>query len=290
MTRGFLMFAHNNPQVDYGLMALCNALMIKANSREGNVALVTDQGTYDWLVSNKGLSLVDRSFDHVIIEDVEQTQSRRYNDTQYTTFTLPWHNSSRARAYYLTPFDETILVDCDYLIGDSCLDSVWGSDSIRMNKHAISLMHQPLKIEQWLEPFGIPMYWATCVYFRKDEQTKTFFDLVEVIKDNYDYYQCLYRFPGKLFRNDYAFSIAAHIMNGWTTDDISLPASTILTSSDHDDLLDIPARNEFVFLAEDATDTWKYRVSRTSGVSVHVMNKFSIIRNSDKIIEIYGEA
>lgn len=294
MSRGYLMFAHNNPQVDYGLMALCNALMIKANSAEGQVAVITDEGTYNWLVESRGEKLVKKAFDHVLLHapPPPSTQKRRFNDTQYTNFDLPWHNATRTSVYDHTPFDETILLDSDYLICDSVLDQVWGSPGdVRMNRKAITLNHEPVaEAEARLEPFGIPMYWATCVYFRKGDYANRLFGLVDAIRDNYDYYQYLYRFPGRLYRNDYAFSVAAHILNGWTEDGEieSLPSPVLFSSFDHDDLIDIPAKNELLILAEDAKETWKYRATRVKGISTHVMNKFSIIRNADKIIEIYG--
>jgi hypothetical protein len=293
MSRGYLMFAHNNPQVDYGLMALCNALMIKANSQEKNVALITDDGTYGWLKQSQGEALVNRAFDHVLLHapPPAESQKRRFCDTQYTNFDLPWYNTTRASVYDHTPFSETILIDTDYLICDDVLDRVWGSENeFRMNRKAMTLNHEPVSPnETRLEPFGIPMYWATCVYFRKGPFSQSMFELVDVIRDNYDYYQFLYKFPGRLFRNDYAFSIAAHLLNGWSEDQIEpLPNPTLLTSFDCDDLLDIPAKNELLFLVQDSKDTWKYRANRVRSMSTHVMNKFSIIRNAQKIIDLYG--
>jgi hypothetical protein len=293
MSRGYLMFAHNNPQVDYGLMALCNALMIKANSREKNVALITDDGTYGWLKESQGEALVARAFDKVLLHapPPPETQTRRFCDTQYTSFDLPWHNASRTSVYDHTPFTETILLDADYLICDNALDQVWGSESeFRMNHKAMTLNHEPVGVsEQRLEPFGIPMYWATCVYFRKGEYSRSLFEVVDVVRENWEYYQFLYKFPGRLYRNDYAFSIAAHLLSGWSEGQIEpLPTPTLLSSFDCDDLLDVPAKNELLFLAQDGHETWKYRANRVRNMSVHVMNKFAIIRNAQKIIDLYG--
>jgi hypothetical protein len=294
MSRGYLMFAHNNPQVDYCLMALCNALMIQANSAVKNVALVTDEGSLTWLKQSQGEELVNRAFSDIILHDAPppSTQKRRFNDTQYSNYDLPWHNASRASAYEVSPYHETILLDTDYLIMDSTLDQVWGSESdLRMNRKAITLNHDPVnEAESRLEPFGIPMYWATCVYFRKSEFAKTLFDMVDVVRENYDYYQYLYKFPGRLFRNDYAFSIAAHILGGWVEDQIeTLPSDTLLSSYDCDDLLDVPGKNELVFLVQDGREHWKYRTTRITNISTHVMNKFALIRNAAKIIELYGD-
>ncbi len=293
MSRGFLMFAHNNEQVDYGVIALCNALMIKDNCTINDVALITDGGTYDWLVQSHGEELVNRAFDHVLIHAPPpgDTQKKRYRDTQYTGYDLPWHNATRTKVYDHTPFDETVLIDSDYLIMDNALDSVWGSTSdIRINRHAATLNHEPVGVgDSMLEPFSVPMYWATCVYFRKGQTAQTLFDMVDFIRENYELYQALYRFPGRLYRNDYAFSIAAHIMGGWVEGSFEpLPTPTLLTSFDCDELIEVPAKNELLFLVEDPVEPWRYRANALRGMSVHVMNKFSIVRMADRLIGLYG--
>src|SRR5690606_27214653 len=104
---------------------------------------------------------------------------------------------------------------------------------------AITLEHKaPSDHEVRLDKMGIPMYWATMVYFQKTERAKLLFDLVAHIKEKYDYYQFVYEFPGKLFRNDYAFSIAVHMLNGFLENDEfkNFPVDTILSSFDIDEL------------------------------------------------------
>jgi hypothetical protein len=293
VSQGYLMFAHNNAQVDYGLMALCAATMIRANSRVKDVTLVADEGTISWLREQHG-ERVDTTFDQIIEVDgpPETTQERTIYDTQYSPYRIPWHNEGRSSAYELSPYDETILLDCDYLLCSDVLDAAWGSDEpYRINRRAKNLLHEdPPAPEQRLETFGIPMYWATCVYFRKCPEAKSLFDLVDVVRENYDYYQFLYRFPGKLYRNDYAFSVALHVLSGWTENVATpLPVEDILTCFDTDSLLEVPAKNELTFLVQDREETWKYRVSRTKALSVHVMNKFSLIRQADRILELHGD-
>lgn len=289
MTRGFLIFAHNNEQVDYTLIALCNALMIRANSDHPNVTLVTNKGSRDWLQKQHG-DLAEKAFDHIIVEAPPKSGSRRFNDTDSTSRTLKWHNGSRASAYDLSPYDETILLDADYLIMDRVLDHCWGSRcDFMMNRDVVTLEHEPPgEQERRLEPFGIPMYWATCVFFRKGANAEQMFSVVSHVKDNYDYYQHLYRFPGTLFRNDYAFSIAAHLMGGWTEGGVdSLPATTLLMSFDIDELYDVPGRNKLAFLVADSERRGQFKLNTISGISVHVMNKFSIVRHADKLLETY---
>jgi hypothetical protein len=295
MSRGFLIFAHNNEQLDYGLIAMINALMIKSNLVENKVALATDEGTATWLRQQYG-EMFSHAFDHVIVlawDDVHSENTRRFNDTPYTHHVLPWRNSGRVSAYDISPFDETILIDADYLVQDRTLDLVWETqEDLAMNRVATSLEHKPPHVaERFLNPFTIPLYWATCLFFRKGHLSSDFFTLVRNARANYALNRVLYGFPGGVYRNDYAFSIAAHLIGGQIGNGIAhLPAQTLLTSFDRDDIHDVPARNEIIFLVNDVENEWRFRVSRVSGINVHVMNKFAIVRHAKKFLDLYGAA
>jgi hypothetical protein len=295
MSRGFLIFANNNEQIDYVAIALCNALMIKSNlGPDIKVCLVTSDGDHGWLVKSRGEALVNRAFDDIIIRPYESdgNNTRKVHDTLSTAREVPWKNATRAMAYHLSPYDETILIDADYLVMDKTLDQVWDSpEAFRINTSARKINQKPLQADEArLEPFGLKMAWATCVYFRKTPEVKIIFDMVDHVRENYAYYQHLYRFPGRLFRNDYAFSIAMHIMNGWTEGLVAeLPAREILTSFDCDELISVPRRNEFIFLINDETHRYKFTVANVKGINVHIMNKFSIGRHIDQIVSLYGD-
>lgn len=294
MTRGIVMHAYNNDQVDYSLIALCNALAIKSNMNVP-VCLITYSGSIDWLIESQGKAVVDKAFDEVVIKDNPEdlkVSKRRFSDTPHTAFTLPWYNTTRADTYELTPFDETLLIDSDYLIMDKTLNKLWGSvHDVMISKDVISLNHSPVRnTEKWLEDTGIRMYWATCVYFKKSKTAEILFDLVNHVKSNYDYYAMVYGFPVQLYRNDYAFSIAIHMSNGFIpeAEEIASLPFPLLTSFDCDDLIDIPTKNEMKFLINDRRENWKFSLTKTKGQSVHVLNKFAIIRQAKKFLEYYG--
>lgn len=286
MSRGVLIHAHNNQQIDYALIALCNALMIR-HYLEVPVCLVTDAGTIDWLHQCHG-TLAARAFDRFILHTEPSRSERRFCDTLSTTHTLPWHNSTRVDSYDLSPYDETLLIDADYLILDKTLRHVWDSPhDLMMNRRVVPLNHGQTR-ERWVGDTGIELCWATCVYFRKTPLAAMFFDMVRHIREHYDYYSMAYGFPTMLYRNDFAFSIASHMMSGFASSDIAtLPSDFLFTSFDCDELIDAPARGDLVFLMNDPRDRWRFTVTRTKDISVHVMNKFSISRQADKLIELY---
>lgn len=273
MSRGYLIYAYDNDLIRYSELAMCCAMLIQHNSVVKHVTMVTDQKSLENLRAKHGDVSI---FDQIIISESTSDQIRRFRDSNHASHKLTWDNRSRVQAYEISPYEETILLDSDYLVMDKSLDAVWGTTSVMMaNKSAISLLHTRLDdSEVRLEPAGIPLFWATVVYFRKDPEVETFFNMMAVVKDNYAFYQHLYRFPGSLYRNDYAFSVAAHLLPT-TVDD--LPNKSIMTALEDDDLIEADHEG-LTFLSHGL-------LSRVTGVSVHVMNKFSLMRHIEDIIE-----
>ena len=293
MSRGIVIFGINNDKVDYIQLAAICSRFIRKNMPGTNVCLITDKGSKDYQDSKKDRSAL-RYFDDVIVTPYKESKfenKRRYRDTQYFGFDEKFKNEDRASVYDLSPYDETLLIDSDFLICNDVLSNVWGNvEEIMINRSATDLMHAPLDLaEQRLNPFGIPMYWATVLYFKKGEKAKRLFSLVEHIKDNWEFYKLTYDFPGNLFRNDYAFSIAIHILNGFFEESnfvVSLPEKTILTALDTDQFYGISSQSNLHFFAQSRKETWKYFGVETKGLNVHCMNKLSLINHTDAIMEM----
>ena len=71
---------------------------------------------------------------------------------------------------------------------------------------------------------------GNCILFQKTK-TKTFFELLKYIKENWAYYRWIYRKLHLNFRNDFAFSIAIPHANGFeenTNRSAKLPAHCII--------------------------------------------------------------
>ena len=125
-----------------------------------------------------------------------------------------WINGDRYRAYELSPYDETLLLDSDYLVLDDSLLKILDSvDDYRImtdNQTAQHMMNKRMGI------MSLNYVWATAIMFKKTNKTKLLFDLVGRIQHNYNYYIKLYNIQERNFRNDYAFAIADNIINGYT--------------------------------------------------------------------------
>lgn len=125
-----------------------------------------------------------------------------------------WYNSGRYLAYELSPYDETLLLDSDYLILDDSLvkilDSTVDYSIMTDNQSPTGTMTGDMGV------LSLDYVWATAVAFKKTTKTKLLFNLVGRIQRNYEYYIKLYNLREHNFRNDYAFTIADNIVNGYT--------------------------------------------------------------------------
>ncbi len=287
-TQGYLIFAYNNQYIDYGTIALCNAFLIKRNCKINNVALVTSSWTLDYLYTKYSKKLLKTAWDEIIINDISDVDvsDRKFLDTRYSNFTTKYFNTNRSNAYNLSPFNETILLDADYLILDNTMDLVWNNEEPFMcNNKIIDLNHKQHTngFSKRLNSMGIPLYWATVVYFKKEELSTIIFDNISYIKENYNFYKQLYNFtPSPFFRNDYSISIAIHIINKFVENSIKpLPIDYITISQDVDEIHDFIDGNLIITSEEEQGQFKMHRVLN----NIHIMNKRAIIRNSKKIID-----
>jgi len=101
---------------------------------------------------------------------------------------------------------------------------------------------------------------------------------VDHVRDNWDYYKLVYQFASHMYRNDHAFSIALHIMNGYTGEHWQgrMPGRMVF-ALDKDVLVGMDDSG-FRILLEKQNRQGEYTLMKTKDVSVHLMNKFSLHR------------
>jgi hypothetical protein len=207
-------------------------------------------------------------------------QYRQFFDGAMTHKKLRFKNDIRVKSFELSPFDETLVIDCDYLINNDVLKYCWQQPhDFLIHKQAVDLSgyrYDPRLVT--LSDKSIDFYWATVFFFRKNKNTEIFFNYLGHVQENWNYYRYVYQIEQSLYRNDFAFSIAIHAMNGyqngtWAHD---LPGKLYYTI-DKDILLE-HADTEMKFLIEKEKYRGEYTVIKTKGINVHVMNKFSIDR------------
>ena len=210
------------------------------------------------LVTNT--SFTSKKFDKVINVNLHSRQTKKIAGQQ-----IIWLNFDRCKCWDLTPYKNTLVMDTDFIIKNNSLSSVFDSGKdLLINKTYTDVNGRKDKTVERLAEHGIDMYWATVFYFKKNSKTKIFFNLVEHIQNNWTYYRMLYSIGNRKFRNDFAFSIAIHMLNGYTTSDWPCPLPDPLISSfDNDTVFDLDiVQGDFL--------------TRTRGFNTHIMNKLAL--------------
>tara|TARA_B110000503_G_scaffold29605_2_gene47584 strand:+ start:545 stop:1399 length:855 start_codon:yes stop_codon:yes gene_type:complete len=281
MSKGVVLLAVNTTNVDYVKQAYYLAKRIHKYINVP-VSIITNSVEY----VNKNFN--DGVFDNVIKvpDDSTQSNTRLIFDGAFSKKTINWKNGNRASVYELTPYDETLVLDTDFIISNSILANCFNSiHDFLIYKHSLDVSNIRTVTEfTRVSDTSIDFYWATCVFFRKTDINKIFFDLINHIKQEWNHYKSVYQLSTNTFRNDYAFSIAIHIMNGFQRGNFAhdLPGK-MYYSIDQDILHDI-IDDKIILLIQKLDYFGEYTLLKTTGLNIHVMNKASLERVIDKEI------
>ena len=258
MTTGALIFAFNNEKTDYVQMAAWSAERIRRYLNIP-VAVVTD-------ATDAGLH---QQFEKVIFAGAETGGSRYFEDYADT---VSWHNAGRTNAYRLSPFDQTLVLDSDYVVCSDQLKAV-------LNAPQDFLAHRTAFNVAWpadpfLDTFGrnqFPMWWATVMMFRKSATAQYIFDAMTMIKSHWQHYRTLYGITEKNYRNDYALSIALGIVSGHTlkVDSIPWPICSVMPDTELSLMSADPELWQFKYAGTDG----KPKSVGIAGQDFHAMGK-----------------
>jgi hypothetical protein len=285
MSKGVLLFAHNNREVDYGLLALISAGLAKKHLSVP-ASLVADSATLDWAKQSDTYSRMQDVFENIIEVERPVTMNMRNLHDGATNKSVSFTNTNRSSALDLTPYDRTLLLDSDYLIFTNRLGQFWDVEESVLIGHSMLDVYDQKRMgfhDKFISDTGPHLYWATTVMFSKDPYSKLFFELVDYVKNNYQYYADLFRFDARQFRNDIAFSVAKHILDGFEdTKSYNLPP--ILTIQDRDILHDVSTNRLTFLVTPDLVSN--YCLASVKDIDIHVMNKQSIVRNKEKLLAL----
>lgn len=193
MKKGALLFAFNNNSTDYYAMAVKTAKRINY-FLDLPVSLVTDSNS---------ITESDYTFDKVFLVDPDKSNIKNKSI---------WINKGRYQAFELSPYEETLLLDTDYLVNSNLLNLDYNyTDFLCPNKTNFILNDMGL---EYVSATSFPTLWATIIMFKKTKTTKHLFDCMRMVQDNYNHYIDLYNIATSLYRNDYALAIAHRLING----------------------------------------------------------------------------
>tara|TARA_B100001287_G_C22686502_1_gene534075 strand:+ start:12902 stop:13744 length:843 start_codon:yes stop_codon:yes gene_type:complete len=278
MTRGVLLFATNNTSINYVKQAHFLATRIrKFMGLPTSIVTSTDiEKQYpEWA----------NDFDHIEYSNLmfHNATRKRYADGDLSDKIMPFYNKNRSYAYDVTPYSETLVMDTDFVICNDILNNCFEQQKdVMLYKDAnhVGIWRNTPEFER-ISDTSIDFYWATVFFFRKTNVTKIFFDLIKHIEQNYMHYRNMYQFKTTTFRNDFAFSIAVHIMNGYQRGNFAglLPGKKFY-AIDKDVVLDI-VNDEIKLLVQKEKRLGEYTGVNLKGSNCHVMNKFSLERVID---------
>lgn len=268
MTQGCCIFAYDG-DIDYGIQAVLAAKLVKKHLGIP-VSLITDHNT---------AKRVNHSvFDQVIIEAAEEDNNTRILSGK----TIAFKNLNRNKIYNLTPYDRTLLIDSDFLVFSNRLKPYLDSNyDFMICENMKDLCPSRSGSVVSFSPASLHMLWATNIIFNKTPVNKILFDLVEHIRENWEWYGTLYQFDTRRFRNDYAFTVACHIMSGFGVEQYytALPSPLLFTDRD---LLAKVTKNGLTWVTGDQNILVK-----TQNQDVHMMNKIELLENIDTFFNLY---
>lgn len=272
---GALVFAQNNAVIDYTKIAIHSAKKVK-QFLDIPVSIVTDNKR---LVEEYGKDV----FDHIIEIPQESCTQRLFYDGTITSRYIDWKNVSRYRVYDLSPYDNTLVFDSDFIVNSPRLKQAFDREA------SFQIYHNSFDLCEWrkdirftrINSYSVPFYWATVFVFKKDPIVESFFNLIEYIKHNWIYFKVLYNIDSNIFRNDIAFSIAIHIMNGKTNGEFATELPGKMTYILEQDYLMSMNDTSMNFLIQKQNRIGEYVAAKTSDIDVHVMNKLSLLRCID---------
>ena len=259
MTRGVILFAFNSHKYNYYEMAKHAASRAK-HFLNLPVTLVTDEdsmpaGEYE-------------HWDKVVKINPDKNNVRDWGQ---------WINKGRYLAYDLSPYEETILIDADYVINsDKLLKTFETYDDFCCHDNTAFMM-QPGVAQEVLSSYSYKTLWATVVAFRKTSRAQQIFECLEMVQKNFNYYADIHQFVAGVFRNDYALTLALRIANGHLNEQNDIIPWNLLHVGKNTSVY-AESTNEFNTEYTVMFDNWQRGKIRKEYINIkdtdfHVMNK-----------------
>lgn len=200
--RGYLTFVQNSPTVDYLNLAYLQCLSLKATQEINKYAILVDEPTADKITVDQL-----RTFDYV---DLIEHDDAADDD---------WKLMNEPKADVLTPFIETVKLDCDILFTRN-IDHWWPL----MQKHDVLCTSKIRDYEgniaddsvfrQLHKKNNMPSLYSGFTYFKYSKLSYQFFKAVKQVMENWEVYRdhilidCKHNKPN----TDEAYAIAAMLV------------------------------------------------------------------------------
>jgi len=253
MSKGLLLFAFNTEKTDYFKMAVSTAK--RANHFLNlPVSVVTDKNT--------DMSQYEYTFDNVIIQESDSSNTNIHKDV--------WINKGRYKAYDVSPYDETLLLDTDYLINSDTLLKPFDlyNDFMCHNSTSFLMVNEP---PEYINQFSYTTLWATVMYFKKTDKTKQLFECMKMVQENYQHYITLHKLISASYRNDYALTFSLRILYGQLEDTSNYIPWNLLHAG----------KGTIIYKNGDDTFNTEYTVIHDNWKNGKLKKEYCIVKNLD---------
>lgn len=263
MSKGVLLFAFNSPKYNYYSMAEYTAKRIN-HFLDLPVTIVTDKASVP--------SKVEYTFDKTLLVEPDKNNIREYT---------VWINKGRYQAFDLSPYDETIVLDTDYMVNSNKLLKTFDTYTDFCCHDTTTFLMNHKAPQEVLSAYSFKTLWATVMTFKKTKRAKQIFECLEMVQKNYDHYANIHSFISNVYRNDYALTLALRIANGHLLqDDDIIPWNLIHVGKN----TSVYSNNNTEFNTEYTVmfDNWQRGKLRKEFIVIkdldfHVMNKENFV-------------
>jgi hypothetical protein len=202
MTRGYLILAQNTKKDDYVRLAYALALSIKnTQSTVHQVALATTE--------TKIPEKYSYVFDHII--DVPWTDQAENSK---------WKIENKWKYYYMTPFDETVVLDADMLFPADISQwwDIMSQKDMWITNKPRTFRGEIITSTKYREAFvsnNLPNVYTAFMYFKKTKMTAEVFKMVELIFHNWErfFYDFMDETRPKHLSGDVAYALAIKLLD-----------------------------------------------------------------------------
>jgi len=200
----------------------------KLEKSKGVVILAKPTENCDYLeIANRAKKFINHNLNLPVT--IIQPNEDRVTTNKTGKTPKEWKNFFRWIAYEQSPYEKTVILDADYItLTDTLNKFIDGNYDYKLLRHSLTPSGP---MESYMGHRSTRHLWATIVIFQKTKKSKLLFELVQRIEENWKYYSQLFRLDPYSFRNDFAFTIADIILNGYQIGQNNLP-HTILTIVD----------------------------------------------------------
>lgn len=215
MSRGYIVIAQNNSKHDYIKMSYALALSIKSTQSEVKDFAICVNSKDDVPTKYR------YAFDHII--EIPWEDHAKDED---------WKISNKWKYYYMSPFDETVILDTDMLFSTDI--SYWwdilSSKEAWFATDVLTYKGDTVTSDFYRKCFtsnDLPNVYTAFSYFKKTEKVAELFKLVEMIFNNWEkfFYEHLDETRPKHISGDVAYALAIKILGYESefTDNMQIP-------------------------------------------------------------------